>query len=614
MRRASILGLGAVLSLVACEGQKASLGGPIQIDTSGPSPAGSVIVPTGTQTHAGKVDLLFMIDNSASMGDKQEHLRRSIPDLVRRLVSPNCVDSAGNVLGRSADGMCTSGSLEFAPVDDLHVGVLTSSLGNGGGDVCSESNPRTNDRAHLVNRTATGQPIPNAADGFLRFGPGGITDVQTLEDDISQLVDGVGATGCGLEAQLESWYRFLVEPNPYEQIVVTRGVPALVGTDATILKQRHDFLRPDSLLSIIVLTDEDDSTVDPFVRPGGWAFAANNFPGSNVFRGGNGRGTTAPRGTSACATEPLSPACTTCAFRESCANGWEVPPAYDCALVLSDPVCSAGTYHASEDDAMNVRFHRMKQRFGIDPQYPLQRYVQGLLSAKIPDDSTDHDADGNYVGAHTCDNPIYAGALPASPDDELCHLPAGPRSQKLVVLTVIAGAPPDLLHEQMTEADWTVVLGKNPLAYDFTGMAPHMVQSTTPRPGLAPPTAPNDADPVHGREWDTKKEDLQYACTFALEEPRECAVGDRSCGCAPDAPTTPPLCDAVVKGKQLRAKAYPGVRPLQLARMLGDNAVASSICPLPADPSPSGAPTLHYRPAMKQLGDRMARSLLPASK
>ncbi len=610
MRRASILGLGALFSIVGCEGQNASLGGPVDVDTTNPTSIGAIVVPTGTQTHAGKVDLLFMIDNSASMGDKQELLRRSVPDLVRRLVAPNCVDGSGNVVGRSTNGICISGTLEFAPVTDLHVGVLTSSLGNRGGDTCSDSNPRSNDRAHLVTRNAAGEPLPNAASGFLQFGAGGITDVQTLEDDISQLVGGVGGSGCGLEAQLESWYRFLVEPDPYEEIVVTDGVPELLGTDATILKQRHDFLRPDSLLSLVVLTDEDDSAVDPFAVHGmGWAFTTKNFPGSQVFRGGQGQGTTAPRGTSACASDPASPSCTSCAL----------------VTTADDPVCSVSGdpnksgpgfdgYYGPDDDELNVRFHDMKQRFGVEPQYPLQRYVHGLLSAKVPNYLTDHDADGNYVAAHTCDNPIYAAALPETANEELCHLPPGPRSQKLVVLTVIAGAPPDLLHPNMTESDWTAVLGRDPLAYDLSGIDPHMLQSDAPRPGLPPPTAPNDADPVHGREWETFKGDLQYACTFALEEPRLCEAGT-SCDCVEETRNSP-LCKPWSESPftQVRAKAYPGVRPLQLARMLGDNAVASSICPRAVQPSSSGDPVVNYRPAMEELGDRMARSLLPASK
>src|SRR5262245_18576590 len=38
-----------------------------------------------------KVDLLFMVDNSSSMGDKQDLLAAAVPDLVTRLLLPNCV-------------------------------------------------------------------------------------------------------------------------------------------------------------------------------------------------------------------------------------------------------------------------------------------------------------------------------------------------------------------------------------------------------------------------------------------------------------------------------------------------------------------------------------------
>jgi len=40
-----------------------------------------------------KIDLLFAIDNSASMGDKQDLLALAIPVLVGRLLNPNCVAS-----------------------------------------------------------------------------------------------------------------------------------------------------------------------------------------------------------------------------------------------------------------------------------------------------------------------------------------------------------------------------------------------------------------------------------------------------------------------------------------------------------------------------------------
>ena len=101
---------------------------------------------------------------------------------------------------------------------------------------------------------------------------------------------------------------------------------------------------------------------------------------------------------------------------------------------------------------------------------------------------------------------------------------------------------------------------------------------------------------MHGREFDTKKDDLQYACTFAIPSPRTCTVNEPGCDCAqPD--RNPPLCGATV-GEQVRAKAYPSVRPLIVARDLGDRAVVGSICPAPG--------TTNYDATMDALGAKLA--------
>src|SRR4029077_14963572 len=89
------------------------------------------------QNSVDKIDLLFMIDNSASMGDKQALLAAAVPDLITRLVQPNCVDPMGNVLGQSdMNGQCGMGKPEFPAVHDMHIGILTSSLGGRGGNQC----------------------------------------------------------------------------------------------------------------------------------------------------------------------------------------------------------------------------------------------------------------------------------------------------------------------------------------------------------------------------------------------------------------------------------------------------------------------------------------------
>src|SRR5580693_4723646 len=115
-----------------------------------------------------KIDLLFDIDNSASMGDKQDYLASAIPDLISRLINPNCVDTTMNppaTIGASTNGMCATGSLEFPPVHDMHLGILSSALGGRLGDACDPKamalmpfqnlSAHNDDQAHLLFRSLT---------------------------------------------------------------------------------------------------------------------------------------------------------------------------------------------------------------------------------------------------------------------------------------------------------------------------------------------------------------------------------------------------------------------------------------------------------------------------
>lgn len=91
----------------------------------------NVFVDQIVQNAVDKIDLLFMIDNSISMADKQELLRRAVPVLLNRLITPLCVDVNGEPLGTTVDasGNCAVGEPEFSPIRDIHIGVITSSLG-----------------------------------------------------------------------------------------------------------------------------------------------------------------------------------------------------------------------------------------------------------------------------------------------------------------------------------------------------------------------------------------------------------------------------------------------------------------------------------------------------
>src|SRR5262249_13329906 len=98
---------------------------------------------TISQAAVDKVDLLFAIDNSASMGDKQAILQQAVPNLLDGLLHPHCVDTDGNHANpdKQADPTgtkdthygCPQGyDPEFKPVTDMHIGVVSSSLGNFG--------------------------------------------------------------------------------------------------------------------------------------------------------------------------------------------------------------------------------------------------------------------------------------------------------------------------------------------------------------------------------------------------------------------------------------------------------------------------------------------------
>ena len=93
------------------------------------------------QSTIDKVDLLFDIDNSASMGDKEAYLAQAIPDLVSRLVTPNCVDSDGQRDGQvryHGQRLPWASNAEFSPVHNLHIGIVSSSLGGRLGGHVSE--------------------------------------------------------------------------------------------------------------------------------------------------------------------------------------------------------------------------------------------------------------------------------------------------------------------------------------------------------------------------------------------------------------------------------------------------------------------------------------------
>ncbi len=589
------------------------------------------------QTAVDKIDLLFMIDNSISMADKQLILAEAVPNLMLRLVTPICVDDDGEPNGTNAgaDGKCARGTPEFTPIKDIHIGVVSSSLGaHGGSGVCTKATD--NDFGQLVAKLRPDPTYPvdkvytpadNVGGGFLawdpdtarpRNNPPGITNVDELNKNFTNMVKAVGQGGCGFEASLEAWYRFLIDPEPVLDVPAVTD-PSLnnqpVYTDEIaqnpVLQQRKSFLRPDSLLAVIMLSDENDCSI---IDEGqGWLVGTTSLGGGTFHM---------PRATSQCAANPNDPCCTSCLAA--------VP---GCPDPTSDPSCMMGSYQPGEDNT-NLRCYDQKRRFGFDLLYPTQRYVDGLWELTVPSRIPNNPKAVDQ--SNRVPNPIYAG----TPQ----------RDRSLVFLAGIVGVPwqdvadkatiPDgaalkylTYQEMVNEGRWDMILGandgKNPPAPpgdklmfetpdDRSLLWPNQDHPVIGAAGrLQPSSATGQPNPINGHEskingLEQKRDDngdLQYACIFPLPTPVDCSGMDATaCDCkATDAQFNRPLCNGTT---QTHAKAYPGVRELQVLKDYGakgtQNSIVASICPKTLK---KGDPSYGYGPAVSAIVDRLKEAL-----
>jgi hypothetical protein len=617
--RAGVAGLGVVL------GGAAVTAGCLDRPVAPAVPKTSnVYVDEIRQTAVDKIDLLFMIDNSISMADKQAILAEAVPLLVTRLITPICVDNDGVPTGGNANNMgeCPNGATaEFSPIKDIHVGVITSSLGSHGAsgpkDVCVSA--EDDDHAHLLGQIRPNvmpplQPyvnpgVPEHANGFLKwdvtdnkYNPPGESNGEAFTTKFTAMVTAAGEKGCGYEASLESWYRFLIDPEPPAAVVVPQGssTAVVMGVDQVVLDQRKAFLRPDSLVAVVMLSDENDCSIQD--EGYGWLIA---------------RGVPMYRSTSQCLTNPNDKCCQSCG--EQTAND-------GCPAIASDVECAKSTsLNMPGEDDLNLRCWQQKRRFGFELLYPTTRYADGLRSPVVPKRST-----GELV-----QNPLFEAS-----DGKTS------RDKGLVFLAGIVGVPwqdiadpasltgPDLRYltaAQITsEGRWDVILGDPKASPPVLPTDPLMVETPDDRTTLGIPQAnpiTNDAlvpasstnptaNKINGHEQHNMGgRDLQYACTFPLGMPISCTpdreANNQGCDCfEADLVYNRPLCQPPGGGaasiEQNFAKAYPGVRHLQVLKEFGENSVVASICPKILD---NGNPDYGYNPAVKAIIDRLKEAL-----
>jgi hypothetical protein len=665
----TITALGAVLLSAGCLDRPIGASTPVTTN---------VVVQKQANNAITGIDVLLMIDNSSSMADKQKVLADAVPQLLGQLVAPNCVDASGNsatppvqaLLG--ATNPCSQAgpgyTPEFNPVNNIHVGIVTSSLGDhGANSICdpgaptqyADANgqpiiqpPDENDEGHLLGTLARGASISsdpqtqyasvNGA-GFLAWGTSNLpTDVSAtdLSDATTIFTDMVSATkeaGCGFEAQLEGWFRFLIDPVPPIlplQPPDTNSQTHRSGSDDALLNQRAAFLRPDSLVAIVMLTDENDCSVrDTDV---GWV---NDDVNDSI-----------PTGSTQCASNPNDKCCYSCTAGapSGCTATCPKPP----PAGVDD-----GTYQA------NIRCWQQKRRFGYEFLYPKSRYVVGLTNKVLCPDQTfgDMDCDCTYAqsigapcspGGRQLPNPLYSttvgtlnnGSAIAGYPNSIART-----DNSAIFLAAITGVPwqdigttdsnGNLVYIPVTDPAWTSgTAGTQPVNPGGTGIWDmiygddnanimphdiHMVESIVPRvagqnvdgkagstnviPNQAPwntqsipgPTAAVNADPLNGHEWNTALEDLEYACVAQLPTPRPCPCTPGSAdyaGCkylnpndccdlsyaadgtgGPGADYDKPLCESPAGGAptttQYYFKGYPALREIAV---LHDYAVSSA--------------------------------------
>jgi hypothetical protein len=392
-----------------------------------------------------KIDLLFVIDNSSSMAAKQAELARNIPALLAKLASKT---------------------------KDIHVGVITSSLGSHGTSTCAvdAATRARNDRGHLLPRPASActaivaSPLSWTYDtaGSAQFkGP---SATAAFAAATACVAGEVGEAGCGFEETWESLYHFLVDPAPYAKAEVkcTFGVDGdacgsnrilVEGLDEEIMAQRKQFLRADSVLGIVILSDENDASL----KPAGLNWLPWAYPKGTM-----------ERGWAACANVPddFEPE-TAAEFKKL----HEEYKCFSCFENAGDPACGAkwplDTMNP-DVDAFNVRAWQQTQRFGYNFLWGRQRYVDALTKTQVF-------GSDNKLAV----NPIYQGGF---------------RSSDLVVVQTIVGVPPELVKEDMTASDWDLVVGP------VGKRDPRMIESIARRSGVSTDREISGGD------------DLQYAC------------------------------------------------------------------------------------------------------
>jgi hypothetical protein len=184
-------------------------------DTSG---AGGTPGAGGAVGSTNKLDLVFMIDNSATMQQEQQAITAAFPAFI-------------NALAARPGGL-----------PDLRIGIISSNVGAGPTQVSAEC-PPGGDRGRFQVRPMCG--LEAGKGSFLSVDAAGVANFAggaAFLPSVFQCMATLGTRGCGYEHQLLSLY---------------------LSLDGKTNPENMGFLRDDAVLGVVMVSDEDDCSGTP---------------------------------------------------------------------------------------------------------------------------------------------------------------------------------------------------------------------------------------------------------------------------------------------------------------------------------------------------------------
>ncbi|MBK8170629.1 MAG: hypothetical protein IPK60_09840 [Sandaracinaceae bacterium] len=213
----------------------------------------SVDVALVDSVPANRVDILLVLDNSGSMSQEQTSLAEQFPRFMEILARGD----------RDLDGV-----QDFTPVSDLHVGVVTTDMGVGAFAGIPTCGPGTTAGGAMfgddgILRTRGNTEIAGCQASYpavLEFRAS--EHASDFDEALAEFsangscVVQPGTSGCGFEQPLEAALKALT---PSTNTAIQFFGPTLGRGD----RENAGFLRADSVLVILLMTDEEDCSVDP---------------------------------------------------------------------------------------------------------------------------------------------------------------------------------------------------------------------------------------------------------------------------------------------------------------------------------------------------------------